>query len=135
MSITSLLLLLVSVFSAVSVDNPQIGPKSALAGVDISYVLSDQARTLHEPVILTFKVSNRLPNAIVLDLGQNRENGFAFNLLRPDGSTADSASFTRNASQVHKRYEGWCDSLQDAARPIWFNSSTQLSRTKRTPVA
>jgi len=80
---TSLLFLLVSVFSAVSVGQPQIGPKSTLAGVDISYVLSDQARTLHEPVILTFKVSNRLPNAIVLDLGQNRENGFAFSSVAP----------------------------------------------------
>jgi hypothetical protein len=32
----------------------------------------------------------------VLDLGQDRENGFTFRLLRPDGTTADSPSFTRN---------------------------------------
>lgn len=91
---TSRLLRLVSAFSAVWVLHPQTKP--AAPGVNISYVLQDQLHSLHEPVVLTFKVSNGLPNAIVLDLGQNRENGFTFRLLRPDGTTADSPSFTRN---------------------------------------
>src|SRR6266403_1868694 len=93
---TSLLLWLVSTFCAVCVIHPQDGLRPAVAGVDISYVLEDQPHSLHEPVVLTFKASNGLPNAIVLDLGQNRENGFTFRLLRPDGTTADSPSFTRN---------------------------------------
>ncbi len=91
---TSGLLRLVSTFSAVWVICPQTKP--VVPGVDISYVLQNQPHSLHEPVVLTLKVSNGLPHAIVLDLGQNRENGFAFRLLRPDGTTVDSPSFTRN---------------------------------------
>lgn len=93
---TCLLLLVISTFGAICVIRPQDGSRPAVPGVDISYVLDEQLHNVHEPVVLTFKATNALPKAIVLDLGQNRENGFAFRLLRPDGSTADSPSFTRN---------------------------------------
>jgi hypothetical protein len=92
----TLLLCLITTFSAVCMMRSQDGPRSAVLGVDMSYVLEERPHSLHEPVVLTFKASNHLPNAIVLDLGQDRENGFTFRLLRPDGTTADSPSFTRN---------------------------------------
>jgi hypothetical protein len=93
---TSFLLWLVSTLSAVLIVGPQNESRPAVAGVDMSYVFENQTHSLHAPIVLTFKVSNGLPNAIVLDLGQNRENGFTFRLVRPDGTTADSPSFTRN---------------------------------------
>jgi hypothetical protein len=95
MSRASLILGLVSTLCALLVVRPQNGFGTAVTSVDISYALENQPYTLHQPVVLTFKASNSQPNAIVLDLGQNRENGFAFHLLRPDGTAADSPSFTR----------------------------------------
>jgi len=92
----SLLFCLVSTFYAFCVVRPQDEFRPPVADVDISYVLEDKPYGLHEPVVLTFNASNRQPNTIVLDLGQNRENGFFFRLLRPDGTTADSPPFTRN---------------------------------------
>ena len=60
----------------------------------ISYSLHAQQLTLHQPVILTFKVS-AASRPIKVDLGQGRKGGFSFTLTGPDGVTLKSPAFVR----------------------------------------
>jgi len=61
----------------------QEGPKSQ--DVSITYELPEQKVSLHEPIILVFKVKNGTEDAIHLDLGEDRKGGFQFGLTTPDG--------------------------------------------------
>ena len=63
------------------------GNHSSETGVTVSFEFSARRLTLHEPVILTFKVTNGSPRVIKLDLGEDRKAGFSFTLTRPDGTT------------------------------------------------
>lgn len=65
-------------------------------GVEISYSLRQQPLTLHEPVILTLMVTNTLSQAVIVDLGQDREGEFSFILTTPDGAVLQSTA------QVHE---------------------------------
>ena len=61
-------------------------PAAALPDqVDMSYEFKQNAITLHEPVILHFKVHNGLAQLIALDLGINWVEGFEFVLIPPQG--------------------------------------------------
>jgi hypothetical protein len=53
--------------------------------VTTSYSLPSQKITLHQPVIVTFKVINATGTPVSLDLGYDRKGGFAFSLTGPDG--------------------------------------------------
>ena len=71
------------------------GTPPAIAGVTISYSFPSQHLTLHEPVILTFKISNGTPQPIRLDLGLDRKGGFSFTVTRPDGARVQVPAFYR----------------------------------------
>ena len=77
-------ILVVPVFLAFAQSN---GSHPSLTGVAISFDFPQQRLTLHEPVILTFKVTNNTAGAIRLFLGEDRKAGFSFTLTRPDGKT------------------------------------------------
>jgi hypothetical protein len=63
------------------------GRHPSVTGVALSFDFPEQRLTLHEPVILTFKVTNNAPGAIKLFLGEDRKAGFSFTLMKPDGTT------------------------------------------------
>jgi hypothetical protein len=55
--------------------------------VNVSYALSNDSLTLHEPVTLKFSVANYLTEPIHLELGADRRQAFLFTIVRPDGIT------------------------------------------------
>ena len=64
--------------------SPQTAGASPMP-ISISYSLVMPRLTLHQPVIVTFKVSNASSQTIGLDLGQDRKGGFSFTITPPDG--------------------------------------------------
>jgi hypothetical protein len=56
------------------------------AGVTISYAFQAQRLTVHEPLILNFRVANGTSKPLGLDLGSDRKGGFSFTVTRPDGT-------------------------------------------------
>jgi hypothetical protein len=65
------------------------------AKMKISYSFPSQQFTLHQPVILTFKVRNDYRRPIQVDLGQDRKGGFSFTLTTPDGVKFRLPEFSR----------------------------------------
>jgi len=59
------------------------------SGGVISYSTPTHQLTLHEPVIITFRVVNRTGLPINLDLGQDRKWGFLIAVTKPDGVKLD----------------------------------------------
>jgi hypothetical protein len=59
------------------------------SGVTLSYSAPTRQLTLHEPVIITFRVVNQTSLPINLDLGQDRKWGFLFAITKPDGVKLD----------------------------------------------
>jgi hypothetical protein len=55
--------------------------------LDLSYEFRESTITLHEPVILRFKVHNELEQSVALDLGVNKVQSFEFVLMSPQGQT------------------------------------------------
>jgi hypothetical protein len=69
--------------------------KQSSAAMTISYSFPPQQLTVHQPVILTFKIRNDFRQPIQLDLGQDRKGGFSFTLTRPDGVKFRLPEFSR----------------------------------------
>ena len=64
------------------------GPRSSLpAQVHVRFQLKDRVITLHEPVVLLFKVHNASAQEAVLDLGFSKIEFFHFSLTKPQGLT------------------------------------------------
>lgn len=53
--------------------------------VQISFSLVYSQIVLHQPIILTFSIQNKLEKSISLDLGENFKEGFLFTIIFPDG--------------------------------------------------
>jgi hypothetical protein len=66
-----------------------VGKLPPASGVMISYSAPTRRLTLHEPVIITFRVINQTDLPINLDLGQDRKWGFQFAITKPDGVKLD----------------------------------------------
>ena len=71
-------------------------PRQTLTGASITYSLPSHRLSLHEPVILTFSIKNSGNDLINIDLGQNREGGFAFTVTRPDGRHVELPQYRRD---------------------------------------
>jgi hypothetical protein len=55
--------------------------------LDISYEFKESEITLHEPLVLIFKVHNGLDQPVALDMGENNIQSFEFALISPRGQT------------------------------------------------
>jgi hypothetical protein len=94
-------------------------------GVQISYALDRAQITLHEPVIVIFKLTNSLSTSVIVDMGQNRENGFSYKLTQPDGSVADSPSYVHEGiSAIGRVVVG---PGQDLSQELLVNDRLQLN--------
>jgi hypothetical protein len=56
------------------------------AKVEISYAPTGAKFSLHEPVVVSFEVTNHLAEPIKIDLGYNGLGAFKFRVIRPDGT-------------------------------------------------
>lgn len=63
---------------------------SLMAQVQVNFQLKDAVITLHEPVVLLFKVHNASAQEAVLDLGLDKTEFFHFSLRKPQGSTVQN---------------------------------------------
>jgi len=63
--------------------------------VPVSFALLESSVSLHEPVYVNLAVRNGLPEAISLDLGFDRKEGFRFSVTQPDASTVNLQPYSR----------------------------------------
>lgn len=56
------------------------------AKVEISYAPTSAKFSLHEPVVVSFEVTNHLAEPIKIDLGYNGTGAFKFTVIQPDGT-------------------------------------------------
>ena len=63
--------------------------------VTTSYDLAAKTITLHEPVTLIFRLSNRTSQAVKVDLGQDRKGSFSFVVTGPDGVRRKLPAYSR----------------------------------------
>jgi hypothetical protein len=59
------------------------------AKLRVSYSLLQDHITLHEPVILNFAIENDTSVTLLVNLGANRKEVFAFTIRKPDGSNVE----------------------------------------------
>jgi hypothetical protein len=57
--------------------------------VSVSYSLARDHITLHEPIILNFRIANETSQPVVVDLGANHQEVFSFTIEKPDGSKVE----------------------------------------------
>src|SRR5258706_12800797 len=83
----SLPLALAFLFALYVVSAGEVQVRASKAEVKPSYSLQQTQLSLHEPLVITFRINNESTEIVSLDLGQDRKGGFLFTVTSPDGTT------------------------------------------------
>jgi hypothetical protein len=60
------------------------------------FSIKNEKLTLHEPVVLTFKIVNKAGSVVHYDLGRDRKENFAFTVTMPNGDAIQLPRLRRN---------------------------------------
>lgn len=69
---------------------------AAKTDFSISYSLPATELSLHEPILINFKITNETTQVVSLDLGQDRKGAFLFTVTSPDGTTIRLPQYRHN---------------------------------------
>src|SRR5947208_1078397 len=64
--------------------------------VRVSYSFPSTQLTLHEPVVLMFKIDNESTQVVKVDLGQDRKSAFLFTVTSPDRTSVHLPELKHN---------------------------------------
>ena len=68
--------------------------------VTVSYMLSSDRFSTHEPIIVAFQVKNNLAHPINIDLGDDNKGGFLLTMTRPDGARVQLPKYVAEGIHV-----------------------------------
>src|SRR5215470_10907819 len=128
--------------TAANTETIQATPSAAASQVEIRYETLKRSITLHEPVVISFRVHNRSSNRVTLTLGAQNREFFEFSLTTPDGrvvqgSPLSSASIATVGSGL-QTVEAAGDYQQQLLMNQWFRFDVPgtylLTASLSTPV-